>query len=187
MAHTRITALWQGAAGLPGYTRMRFEGELDAAGATAAAGRMRAFFGAFTLRIPTIINITWDGVGQVFDTTGTLVSQVNYTPPALVQGASGDPYSAASGFVCNWLTGAIWQGHQVRGRTFLVPLTGAAFSNDGTPAANALAEVRTAAAALVAGTPKLCVFGGKDGAFITATVTGSNVPDRAAVLRSRRD
>jgi hypothetical protein len=187
MAFTRLTALWQGAAGLPGYTRMRFDGSLDASAAATAAGRMRAFFAAFTLRIPTPVNITWDGVAQIFDTTGTLTGQVNYTPPALVQGASGDPYSAPSGFVVNWLTGAIFDGHQVRGRTFLVPLTGAAFSADGTPATNALTEVRGAATALVAGTPPLVIFGGKDGAFVTATVTGSNVPDRAAVLRSRRD
>lgn len=188
MAYTRITALWSGAAGLPGYTRLRFDGDLDSAGAAAAAGRIRAFFDSIKTLLPSGVNIGFAEAAQVFDVASVLTGEVQYAPPLPVAGSGAGGYSAASGCVVNWLTGAVRNGRKVRGRTFLVPLANTGYQSDGTLAPATVTTVTAAAQALLAGTPAMTVasvYSGGGGGI--TGVTGATVPDRAAVLRSRRD
>lgn len=188
MAHTRITAIWTGATGLPGYTRMRFAGELDAAGAATAAGRMRTFFDAVKAYIPSVVSINFAEAAQVYNTARELQAEVGFTPPASVVGVGSGAFSAPAGMVVNWLTGAVVNGRKVRGRSFMVPLAGAAFATDGTPGPTTVTTFQGAAAALLTGTPALIIAGGTpETGSVEASVTGASVPDRAAVLRSRRD
>lgn len=188
MPFTRITALWTGAAGLPGFSRFRFDTAMTGAEAAAAASRVRAFFEAIKTSIPSGISITFDGVATVFSDVGVQTGIVAYTPPANVSGGAAGTYSAPAGGVINWLTGLFHGGRQIRGRTFLVPLGSGAFQSDGTIATATLSAVLTAGNALLGGGPPMIVFS-NDGAGFTAVtpVTGCNMPDRAAVLRSRRD
>lgn len=188
MAHTQITARWTGGAGLPGYTKMRFNGELDAAGAATAATNMRTFFLAVRQWIPGNVSISWDGLAQILGTNGALEGEVGYAAPASVAGESVQAYNAAGGAVVTWPTGLIVNGRRLKGRTFLVPLTNTAFATDGTLADDARAGIQAAALALAASVPALVIFGGTASTgWHTSTVSGASVPDRAAVLRSRRD
>lgn len=187
MAYTRITAVWNGASGLPGYTRLKFEGDLDAAGALAAAARMRTFFDAIKALIPSTVSITFAEAAQVYDTDQTLTGEVGFTPPAIVTGTAVGAFAAPVGMVVNWLTALVFSGRKVRGRSFLVPLSSNAFAADGTPSPASMTAVQNAATALLTGSPALVIAAGSTGAFAVAAVTGMSVPDRAAVLRSRRD
>lgn len=187
MAYTRITAIWTGATGLPGYTRLKFQGDLDSAAALACANRVRTFFDSIKAFLPSAISINFAEAAQVYDLDQTLTAEVGFTPPALVLGGGAGSFSSPTGMVVNWLTSLIFQGHKVRGRSFLVPLAGTAYQSDGSLATATITAVQGAATALIAGTPSLVVASGGNGSFAVSPVNAMSVPDRAAVLRSRRD
>lgn len=188
MPYTTITAVWTGFTGSPGYSKFRFQAELDSAGAEAAAGRVRTFFAAFQAHLAPGVVITIQPPAQIFDDQQQLTSEVDFTAPATVSSSNNQAYAGASGAHVNWHTGQVFLGRRVRGRTFLVPLSSTAFDQGGTLTTTALQLIRDAAAALVAGDPPLAIVGGTPGeATYNYSVTSSNVPDKAAVLRSRRD
>lgn len=187
MAYTRITAIWNGATGLPGYTRMKFIGDLDSGGAAAAAARMRAFFLTCAPLIPAAVNITFTEAAQVYDLQSNLTGEVPFTPPATVQGTASGSFSSPVGMVINWLTGAFSGGRKIRGRTFMVPLGSSAFAVDGSPGSGSVTTVQGAATTLLGGTPALVIQTTSPGTSNMTTVNGASVPKRSAVLRSRRD
>lgn len=188
MPYTRLTAVWTGVAGMPGYTRIKFAGTLDASGAATAAARVRSFFNGFPTLLPTGISITMDGVAQQFDDNQQLTGEVSYVPPAAVTGSGTGAWAAPVGMVVNWLTDTFHNGRRLRGRTFIVPMIGSAFEANGTPSSTTVGSLTTAANTLMTGTPSLVIAGGNaTTGFYSAPVTGGNVPDRAVVLRSRRD
>jgi len=187
MANTRITAVWNGASGLPGYTRMRFGGAATGAEAATLAGRMRTYFDSIKALIPAAVTVGFQESAQTYDELGELTGDVGFTPPALVAGTGSGSFAGPVGMVVNWITGAIVSGHKVRGRSFMVPLASAAFATDGTPATTSVTTIQTAAAALIAGTPSMVIVTQEPGLYATSNVISASVPDRAAVLRSRRD
>ena len=187
MSFTKITAVWSGKTGLPGYTSLRWNGELDAAGATTAAAAMRVFFNGLAEYIPQGVTISWDGLATIHGTNGAMTGDVSYTPPSSVTCSGTSAYSAASGAVIHWNTGLFQNGRRFRGRTFIVPLSNA-FQTDGTIADTFRSTLVGLAATLAVSGSGLVVFGGSPTTgYVTSTVTGVSVPDRAAILRSRRD
>ena len=112
MAYTRITALWTGVAGLPGYTRLRFNGELTSAESALAAGRMRAFFEAIKPKLALGVNISFAEAAQQFNTLGELIGEVAYAPPAPVTSTGTGAFAAPVGVVVNWLTDVVFKGPQ---------------------------------------------------------------------------
>lgn len=189
MAYTSVTALWSGFTGGPGYTRLKFAGNLSGPAATNCADRMRTFFQALITYLPAGCVVSFSEAAQQFDTTGLLIAEVPISPvPGSITGTGAGAYAGGSGAVINWLTGSVLNGRKVRGRTFLVPLTGAFFT-DGTLAGAAITAITTAATTLQGGSPGLVVASGlvPGTSGSSAGVTGVSVPDRAAVLRSRRD
>ena len=188
MSHTRVTALWTGVAGLPGYTRLSFNGALDEAAATACANRVRAFFDNIKGLLPPGVVISFSEVAQVFNAGGQLTGEVAVVPPPAVAATGTGAFAAPVGAVVQWITGVFINGRRVRGRTFLVPLASSAFAVDGTPGSTTLATIGGAANTLQNGVPALVIAGGiGEGGGYEVPVTGASVPDRAAVLRSRRD
>lgn len=187
MTYTRITAIWNGATGLPGYSRFKFNGDLTSSEAAAAAGRVRTFFSAIATLIPVPVNITFTEAAQVFDINQRLTAEVTYTPPATVQGTGASAFASPVGMVVNWTTGGVSGGRKTRGRTYLVPLVLNTFASDGAPSSASVTLVLNAAAALAAGAPLLGVASKGDGVSAFTTINGASVPKRAAVLRSRRD
>lgn len=188
MAYTEITALWTGAAGLPGYSKFKFAGDAGPADATDAADLVALMFDTIKAYLPDGVTISFDGQAQLFDGSGVLTGGVSYTPPAPVVGTSVVNYSAMSGACISWLTGFVFHGRTVRGRTFIVPLTSAAFDGAGQLSTAFHDLLESAAANMTGGTYPLCVFGGNptDG-FVISIVSGVAVSLKAAVLRSRRD
>lgn len=186
MSYTQITAVWTGAAGLPGYTRLRFNGPATSAEAEAMAARVRTFFAAWTTYIPSGIRISFGGPAQIFSDAAVLEGEVTYTSPADVNGTAAGAYAAASGATVQWLTNAYQNGRKVRGRTFMVPLA-AAYDTAGTLATAVVTNGTAAANALANDVPGLTLVT-RSGAIVQrASIVGGVVADRAAVLRSRRD
>lgn len=196
----RVKARWGGFTGAPGYTvfHMReFDGGGGQAGnAQAAVDKVRLFFDGIKSWLAYGVNVTVLGEVEVIEeTTGQMVTVVGVTQPAIVQSTASvvDKYAAAVGAVITWRTGGVRNGRRIKGRSFMVPLTGNAFENNGTLHADALGSLNTAATALRNGatTPDLGVYarptgpGATDG--IWHVVTSHSTPDFSAVLRSRRD
>lgn len=199
----RVTAIWTGVSGGPGYSTFYFNEPLwSAPAAQASVAAVRAFFFGFVGAIPGGVTIqVQSAVGVVDVETGDLVDEQNVNAVAAVVGGANAPRAAPAGAVVSWRTGMIIKGRRLRGRTFLVPLASAAYDNDGSLTDSVLALIRGSANALAAPPsgdqralgiwhrPKKPTKENPDqpvviGAF--APVTGASVPDKAAVLRSRR-
>lgn len=193
MAITRITAVWSGFRGAPGYSNFYFAGDFaDTATLEGCAAAVRSFFFAFEDFLPSSVTIGIRGNAEVIDeATGQIQSQADFEAPADVGGGIGDSYSAASGAVVNWNTNGYRSGRRVRGRTFLVPLGANAYDNQGDLNNTALGEIRNGAEFLSGGSapaPFVVWSRGRNGAAGTAEpVVSHTVPDLGAVLRSRRD
>jgi hypothetical protein len=193
----KVVAQWGGFPGAPGVSNFYFgaTGVPTGANALNAQERVRAFFAGFTLCIPTGITITIGADSQVLDpATGDITDTLTATPPrATVAGAGGTFYSAISGACVIWKTGVVINSHQLRGKTFLVPLTAAAYDVDGTLLLSRATELRTAALTLATSgafpaVEQLCVWHRPTSEHPgSASVTvSSSVNDRVAFLKSRR-
>lgn len=190
----KVQAQWTGFQGAPGYTNWYGLSDGDAAAAANALGpRMRTLFDAIKAYIPSGTAVKVQRTYQVLDSiTGRLTSEANLTAdPAVVTGTSITAYNGAGGAVINWETGLFNdEGHRVRGRTYLVPLSNC-YDADGSLSSAFITAVGGAANAALGGTGSLGVFsrphpkGASNGVFRTASA--ANVHDKAAVLRSRRD
>jgi hypothetical protein len=172
---------------------MKFLGNLNVADANTAAANMRAFLNVLPAYGPTGASITFDSTvglyGDFGDQTGEITLSV--VPAAVALTGSGT-YAGGAGAVVNWVTGTFHAGRKVRGRTFLVPLVGNAFQSDGTLGPTFQAALQAAATTLATSSPTPVIFSKKGPAggtstTVTAIVSGATVPDRTAILRSRRD
>lgn len=197
----RVKLRWSGFTGGPGYSnffyRDRSSGDPSVTTANDAATLVDNFGSFLQSRIPIGVNLAVQGdVEVVEETTGQLEEILNITPPAARQGtAPAAPYSAASGAVVTWRTAGVRNGRRVRGRTFCVPLASTSYDNDGTLSAAFLTAINTnlSGTAFLANTNSaiLGIYarpsapGASDGAWFQ--VNGFSVPDKVAVLRSRRD
>lgn len=193
MAITRITALWQGFRGAPGYSNFFFGGapgtEEDA---RLAAVAVRNFFFEFNVHIPTGVTISIQPTADIIlEASGAIQEQIDFEAPPNVTGAGSGGYSAASGAVVNWNTGAYRNGRRVRGRTFIVPLASASYDANGDLDNAALSDLRDGAAILAGGTTSMpFVVWSRPRSTDPGSaepVTSATVPDLGAVLRSRRD
>lgn len=193
MAISRVTAVWTGFTGAPGYTNFFF----DAFGAgdevNAEVNRVFTFFNGIISLLPEDVTIQVQPEAAILDeASGALISYANAdTTPTANNGIASGSYSAPSGALVSWQTDAVARGRRLRGRTFLVPLANSAYEDDGTLASGTVNTINNAAGNLMGdGTgPALVIWSRpRDGAGGSiGTVTDHRVPDMAAVLRSRRD
>jgi hypothetical protein len=160
----------------------------------AAVLRVDNWIGGFQSRLPTTVTCQTDSTVEVIDdTTGELQEFVNATVAAARVGTGTGNYSAAAGAVCNWYTNTVRNGRRIRGRSFLVPLAGSALGPDGSLDNTNLTGLRTNTATFVTqtGAARLVVWGrptapgASDG--VSAEVVSFTIPDKTAVLTSRRD
>jgi hypothetical protein len=194
MALIRLRAVWTGFNGAPGYNIFHFDtGSMGAAeGAQQAADKVSAFFTAIRANFNQIVNIRPESSAEVIDEpTGQITDIVSLTPAAAEAGAATAGFSGVSGAVVHWTTDGFKNGRRVRGKSFLVPLASTAYEGNGTLTSGAITGITTAANNLIANDfdTVLCVYSrpvnGAGGAKFD--VTGTRVPDKAAILRSRRD
>lgn len=191
----RVTALWGGFSGAPGYSNFYFESALLGTPlANSAVANVRSFFQIAAELIPTGVSVTVDAaVAEIDEATGVQGDEfVASTPPAPVLGSAPGERSAPSGACINWRTGTFVNGRRLRGRTFIVPCSVAVYEGDGTIKPGYLTILRNAAADLQSEDL------GFEGGLVTwhrpvngaggqaGRVTGYTVNDRAAVLTSRR-
>lgn len=196
----RVTSRWTGFTGAPGFTVLHFRDfggtDITVPDAQAAVDRVYTFFNAIKSLLPAQVTVQVQGEVEAIDEpTGALQDVLVATAPAAVVGTaiSSNSYAAAVGGVVSWRTGVVRNARRIRGRTFLVPLTTTAFDNTGTLTSTALTTLNAAATALrdTTSIADLGIYarptapGATDGLW--ALVTGHQVPDMGAVLRSRRD
>lgn len=207
----RVKLRWSGFIGGPGYSIFHFrdfEGtgdyEPNAAAASAAVARVDTFAQGLTGVVARGVVLKAMGDTEVIeDTTGDLVDIIGVASGTdrVSDSSVGQQYAAAAGACINWRTNAVHRGRRIQGRTFLVPLRGAAFEDNGTLSNATITALSTAATALTnsAGTPDLGVYArphrtkNPDGSTTVTNdgmwaLAGSfNIPDMSAVLRSRRN
>lgn len=207
----RVKMRWSGFIGGPGYSIFHFrdyEGTGDynpgATEASQAVARVDTFAQGLTgLVARGVVLRALTDVEVIEDTTGELVNILTATggTDRVSDSSVGQQYAAAAGACINWRTPTVHRGRRIKGRTFLVPLRGAAFEDNGTLSNATVTALTTAATALSnpTGTPDLGVYSrphrtkNPDGSSTTvndgmwAMATGFNIPDMSAVLRSRRD
>ena len=194
MALLRVKARWSGFNGAPGYSVFHFNdfGPDATYEAQGAANAVRTFFFALNGVLPTNCSIQVDSaVDEIDEATGKLVNIRSVSAPAVVTGMNTGSYAAPAGAMIHWLTGGVRNGRQVRGKTFLVPLAAVVFQSDGSLNSGHLGTLQTAAQALIDdASSALMVYARPSdtlGAGNAYAVTGARVPDKAVILRSRRD
>lgn len=195
----RVTATWQGFQGAPGYSKFSFLALTDATKLNAAGLAVRTFFNSFVTGLQTTWTITVQPTVQIFEmSNGELLREETMsTAPTVVTGtaAGTTTYMGGTGLYITWTTSGVFDGHRVRGRTYMVPLIFTPQS-DGTLAAATLTLANAAADALISSQSGLfCVWSRKFTETTPATqiggamssIIGRSIPDKAGILRSRRD
>lgn len=183
----RIT--WTGFTGSPGVSTFY------APDATDSRPAIRTFFDSIADQIPNGVTVSFPTTGDIVaDDSGVIQGTWTGGAIASVSGTSLQPWTNATGLVVNWRTNTVRRGRRLRGRTFLVPVAGAAASGGGIPPFSVVNDVRAAALALAAASPGILVWGPpiEQGgvvvaAGVSAAVSTADVPQKWVVLRSRRD
>lgn len=194
----RVTTRWSGFVGSPGFTNLYFRdfaaGPIDQTIADGVAAKVNNWNISVAAVLPVTATITTSPTFEVVESTnGQLQRLMTVATIAPRTGTGAGAYSAASGIVVNWHTAGIRNGRRVRGRSFLVPIGGPSMAADGTIDTAKLAALQAAATQLVddAGAGDLGVWsrpsapGAADGEWFAAT--NAVIPDKVAVLTSRRD
>jgi len=196
MALSRIRAIWSGFVGAPGVSTFYADD------ATVLLPAIGDFFTNISGLLPNDVTVTVDAFGDIIDeTTGGLTGSWTASAVGPATGTGGDNYAAPVGMCVDWNTGVVMDLHRLRGRTFVVPCSGAQFDVDGSPLSTAVSGLQSAGDALIAADGNLMVWHrpraakAADGSRPAVTaraggyanVTTAHVPDKAVVLRSRRD
>lgn len=193
MAITRVTAEWRGFLGAPGYSTFHFHESASGGVVDDARQRVHSFFDGLRGTLPSSVEIdVLEEVEEYDESSGMLVGYARGTEElATIDGGNNASFAAPVGAVVHWNTNTVANGRRLRGRTFIVPMSNAAFEADGTIRGIELDMLRDAAESLSGGgfESTFCVWsrptGGGSGAV--GPVISHRVPDMAAVLRSRRD
>jgi len=199
----RVKARWSGFSGAPGYSIFHFrdfnstaddDSGAGASLAQPAAAKVQAFFLAMAPQLPTAVKVDVEtDVEQIDAKNGQLLTVFTTGTNSQVAGTNTGVFSGATGAVINWRTAGVRNGRRVRGRTFLVPLASATFTNGGVYSGASRDFLQGEANKLASrtGAPTLGVWArpttpeANDGAWFA--VQAATVPNMLAILRSRRD
>lgn len=181
----RYRAVWSGMPGAPGVNTFY------SLAATDLTPTLRGLYFYIRTLLPSNVTVTIEPSGDIIDSaTGQITGDWSYTPETPVVGDTAGLYAAPAGASLRWNTAAVVNGHRVKGRTYIVPLVGAAYDSSGSISSTALGLLQSIATS-VAGTGDLHVWhrpttvGGTDGS--NHQVTSGTCKDMTVVLRSRRD
>lgn len=163
---------------------------------------LHIMFTEFVASMPNDVTVQVENEGDVLnDVNGALVGSWSGTPQTSLVGAIGTGYPGGAGFQLSWLTNTILDGHRIKGRSYIVPMASGIFAPDGTlnpgnvaayvakgqeyveaVSGNALVWHRPRKAKAADGSRHAITA--RDGA--SAEIVSAAVPDRSALLRSRR-
>lgn len=140
---------------------------------------------------PTSLTVTIPNTGETYeDTTGALIDIWTDGTNDVQTGTSPEPkFASGCGGRVVWGTAGLTNQRRVRGATYLVPFSTAAYQADGTIDNVIQGAIRSAAEAFVAATQSDFVIWTRpiDGAGGKSSgVTGATFPDKVSTLRSRR-
>lgn len=190
-----VVLTWTGFPGAPGYTVLH----------TGVDQHITDQWRDFLLGIATIIPNT---VRVAFPTSGRRISATTgdqtgvWAGPATPDfvGAGTGVYAGPVGLCLNWATQTLHAAHFIKGRTYIVPLVQAMFSLNGTLDDTTLGVVRGHAGILLGAVDESMRIWSRPIKFKNAAdgsdntrngasgeVKAVSVPDKAIVLRSRRD
>lgn len=190
---------WNTESGGLGYSVLHAADAMSGAAVQAWVDDVRELFSqAFSTIVPSGITVTFPGEAVRVDTqTGQLFEVEAVTAPAAVAGVAAGAYSAPTGGRIRWNTSGIVGGRRVAGTTFIVPIGGGGFQDDGTLAASTITQFQAAAAGYISAMAGQAVVWSRPWTDPSGTeptrwgtehvIVSATVPDRAAVLRSRRD
>ena len=189
MQLNRVVLQWSGPQVVgSAVTVLHYAGDVGGPPSSAAIG---GAFGPFMGNFPTGLQLIIPGNGDVIeDTTGDLVDSWSTGADTTTTGGGVATAAAGVGACVTWNTGGIVNARRLRGRTFLVPLTSAAYDSTGTLSATAYSALQAFGTALMATGP-LAVWhrpttaGGSDGT--SYGVVSYRARDKVAYLSSRRD
>jgi len=201
-----VRSSWSGTSGGPGVSQFYFrtepeQGSPTVEAATAVHTAVRTFWQEVAPFLPDEISISVSPTIDIYnDVSGELVNSISANANTfVVVGTSTAVFSMASGMKINLQTGFVRNGRRVRGGIFIVPAGSNSLSTSGLVAATArtavaaatnkmLAAFRTAGVAMVVFSRPIPAgekYGPRVGA--SAPITGSEVSEKVAVLRGRRD
>lgn len=193
MALERLVCTWSTTAGVFGYSN--FYGTAGG----GAQSTFNAFWTGIKPYIPVGISVNVPNTGDTFDeSTGKKTGVWGSGSTSKIDGTAAGQFSAPSGGVIRWNTNNFLNGHNVRGRTFLVPLGVICYGTNGSLLAGTVSAIQAAAQSLITtngnvlkvwhrprystASPPVLLEPGQAFSMVTATV-----PVKAAVLKSRRD
>lgn len=194
----RVTAVWSGFTGAPGYTKFSWSDLTDATSRNAAGAKVKQLFDDLKAYRQIQMSVQVQPQIDEFDVaTGALLGSAAMTVvPAASPGqiTNATAFAGGAGFCLTWNTGLILNRRRVRGRTFMVPGMGC-YDIDGTLTSAAVTAIGTAATTFLALTaPRPNVWSRQyntssppvqvGGAL--APVDSYTLRDNAAQLRSRR-
>lgn len=194
---SRVTCLWSGFAGAPGYTKFSFMPLADDTARNAAGTALKAFWDSVATYLPNGVTVAVQPMVDNLDiVSGDLMGSSSMTsvPSATVSATAAAAYAGGSGVVITWMAGGVFAGRRIKGRTFLVPAVGL-YENNGTITATAISNLQGAGNALIAtagadlavwnrqydeATHKIPIAGN------LSSATSCSIRDLASQLRSRR-
>jgi hypothetical protein len=184
MSMNRVRCVWAGWPGAPGYTNF-YTGT-----SIVNQTEIRTFFQALIGLLPTGLTIQVPNTGDVVDeVNGHITGAWSGAANTVVTGTQVGVYAGSVGACVNWRTGLLVAGRRPIGRSFLVPLIGAAFQADGSLAAATITTIQSAANTMITNLAGELKVWSRPRPTLTGqsvTVISENVPDLAVVLRSRR-
>lgn len=184
MSIRRVPVAWQTGAGGTGVSVFFTPFGTDA---TVELG---SFFNALKTFFPSAVSWNVPGSGDVIDeVTGMITGAWTAGTAASIAATNAGAYAAGTGAYARWQTNGIVNGHRVKGRTFLCPLSVNHYQTDGTIFDSSLATMSAAVAALAA-SGKLNIWHrptsrGSNNGSAHLVISGSG-PDHVTSLRSRR-
>lgn len=185
----KITTVLTGFQGGPGYSTMYFFGDpYSTSTAQDNVNHVAAFWNGMVTSMPGGTHFSVQPDVQVIDeATGALLRVESTIPDSQTGNGPSGGYAAGVGFSVAWQTPAVHDGKTLRGRTFVVPLSGGNYDTSGTIVDSYLAVFRTVASDLAAvsnfgvwGRPKAGVGG------LWSKATGATVRDQVSWLTTRR-
>lgn len=184
-----IRTVLAGFTGGPGYNTLYFFGDpYSNATAESNADAVGAFWNGMIPTMPAGTTFAIDPDVQVLDeATGALIRIESIAPPTQTNAGTSGQYSAGVGANVRWNTDGVHLTKRLRGRTFVVPLSGGSYDATGTINNTNLTAMRALATTLGAvanfgvwGRP----VGGAGGEW--AACTGATIKDQVSWLTTRR-
>jgi hypothetical protein len=190
MVMHRVRTVFSGVPGTPWLSTFYFAAAIDSAqDAASAAG---GFWGAVDALINTAVDWTTEAdVSQIDEDTGNLVGVTSTSPVAGVGALNTEMGPLVSQGLIRWRTGAVINGRNLRGRTFIPGLC-VSSQDDGGVVSTTLTTINAAASALISSADSELVIWhrpptpGASGGAAAPVVTG-NMWNQYASMRSRRD